>query len=143
MRPISLEILRCLLQILCWTKFHNPKINTCDNTKHYRSLWTKTIESWKSPTSSAHNFLIKNPNDAKCKSKLIILKISTTLMLEVFHLRLASLKQKGLKLVLFGKFFKYMFCTLNFMANFHNFPNCKWIFVQHRFCSLCQDLSNH
>ena len=36
-----------------------------------------------SPTSSAHNFFIKNPNDEKCKSKLIALKIYTTLMLEV------------------------------------------------------------
>ena len=38
------EILRCILKLLYWTKFHNPKINTCDNTKHYRSLWTKVIE---------------------------------------------------------------------------------------------------
>ena len=44
-RPSELEILRCILQMLIWTKFHNPKINTCDNTKHYRSLWTKAIES--------------------------------------------------------------------------------------------------
>ena len=52
-------------------------------------------------------------------------------------MRLASLKQKGLKLVHFGKFLKYMFCTLNFMASFQHFPHSKWIFVQHRFCSLC------
>ena len=59
------------------------------------------------------------------------------------HLRLASLKQKGLKLVHFGKISIYMFCTLNFMASFQYFPNSKWIFVQHNICSLCQDLSNH
>ena len=58
-------------------------------------------------------------------------------------MRLSSLKHKGLKLVHFGKFLKYMFCTLNFMVSFQYFPNSKWIFVQHRFCSLCQDLSNH
>ena len=59
------------------------------------------------------------------------------------HFRLTSLKQKSLKLVLFGKFFKYMFCTLNFMVSFQYFQNSKWIFVQHSFCSLCQYLSNH
>jgi hypothetical protein len=70
--------------MLCWIEFHNPKINTCDNTKHYRSLLTKAIEFEKCPTSSAHNFLMKTPNDAQFESKLIILKRSTTLMLEVF-----------------------------------------------------------
>ena len=80
----ELERLWCLMQMLCWTKFQNLKGNTCDNAKHYRSLWTKCIEMWKSPTSSAHNFFIKNPNDAKCKFNFIVLKISTTLMLEVF-----------------------------------------------------------
>ena len=93
--PSALEILRCLLQFLCWTKFHNPKINTCDNTKHYRSLWTKVIEMWKSPTSSAHNFLIKNPNDAKFKSKLIFLKICITLTLKVFSFETCIMKTEG------------------------------------------------
>ena len=83
--------------MLCWTKFHNRKINTCDNTKHYRSLWTKVIEMWKSPTSSAHNFLIKNPNDAKFKSILIFLEISTTFVLEVFPFEACIIKTEGLE----------------------------------------------
>ena len=60
----ALERLLCLPQMLCWTKFQNLKINTCDNAKHYRSFRAKCIEMEKSPTSSAHNFFIKNPNDA-------------------------------------------------------------------------------
>ena len=79
----ELESLRCLLQMLCWAKLQNLKRNTCDNAKHYRSLWTKCIEMWKSPTSSAHNFFIKNPNDANFKSILIALKRSTTSMLKI------------------------------------------------------------
>ena len=77
----ELESLRCLLQLLCWTKFHNPKRNTCDNTKHYRSLWTKTIEFENCPTLCAHNFLIKTPNDERFKSKFIILNRYTKSML--------------------------------------------------------------
>ena len=77
----ELESLRCLLQILCWTKFQNRKGNTCDNARHYRSFLTKGIKSQKSPTSSAHNSFIKNPNDAKFKSILIVLKRYTMLML--------------------------------------------------------------
>jgi hypothetical protein len=83
--------------MLCWKKFHNPKRNTCDNTKYYRSLWTKTIEFEKCPTSSAHNFLIKNSNYAKFKSKLIIFKISTTLMLEIFPFETCIIETKGLE----------------------------------------------
>jgi hypothetical protein len=83
--------------MLCWTKFHNPKRNTCDNTKHYRSLWTKTIEFEKCPTSSAHNFLIKNPNDETFKSKLIILKIPTTFMLGVFSFEACIIETEGLE----------------------------------------------
>ena len=43
-----------------------------------------TVEKLRSPTSTAHNFLKKNPNDAKFISKFIVLKRSTTFMLEVF-----------------------------------------------------------
>ena len=77
----ELERLRCLIQMLCWKKFQNIKSNTCDNARHYRSFWTKCIERQKSPTSSAHNSFIKNPNDAKYKSILIFLKRYTILML--------------------------------------------------------------
>ena len=35
--PSALQNLRCLLQMLCWTKIHIPKRNTCNNTKHYDS----------------------------------------------------------------------------------------------------------
>ena len=143
-RQSALESLRCIIQMLCWTKFHNPKINTCDNTKHYRSLWTKTIECEKSPTSSAHNFLIKNPNDARFKSKLIFLKICTTFMLKVLSFEACIIETEGLEVgPFFGKIFKYMFCTLNFMASFQYFTNSKFIFVQHNICSSYQDLSNH
>ena len=93
----ALEILRCILQILFWTKFHNLKVNTCDNAKHYRSLWTKCIERQKSPTSSAHNVFIKNPNDAKFKSILIVLKRSKTFMLEVFSFEACIIKTEGLE----------------------------------------------
>ena len=94
----ALEILRCLLQMLCWTKFQNLKGNTCDNARHYRSFWIKCIERQKSPTSSAHNSFIKNPNDAKFKSIFIVLKISTTLMLEVFSFGACIIKIEGLEL---------------------------------------------
>ena len=97
----SLGILRCLLQMLCWEKFQNLKRNTCDNAKHYRSLWTKCIESQKSPTSSAHNSFIKIPNDAKFKSILIVLKRYTTLMLEVFLFGACIIKTEGLEVGLF------------------------------------------
>ena len=43
----ALEILRCLIQILCLTKFQNLKGNTCDNARHYRSFWVKGIKSKK------------------------------------------------------------------------------------------------
>ena len=93
----ALESLRCLLQMLCWTKFQNLKGNTCDNAKHYRSLWTKCIEMWKSPTSSAHNFFIKNPNDAKFKSKLIFLKRYTTFMLKILSFGAFIIEIEGLE----------------------------------------------
>ena len=95
--PNALESLRCLLHLIGWTNFHNPKRNTCDNVKHYRSLCTKGIEMWKSPTSSAHNFLIINLNDAKCEAKLILLKLSTTLMLEVFPFEACIMETEGLE----------------------------------------------
>ena len=95
----ELEILRCLLKMLCWTKFQNLKGNTCDNARHYRSLWTKCIERQKSPTSSAHNVLIKIPNDANFKSILIALKRSTTFMLEVFPFEAWIIKIEGLAVV--------------------------------------------
>ena len=104
-RPSELKILRCLLKFLCWTKFHNPKINTCDNTKHYRSLWTKAIESWKSPTSSAHNFLIKHPNDSKYTFKFIILKGFTTLRLEIFLSEACIIETEGLEVGHFWEIF--------------------------------------
>ena len=93
----ALENERCLPEMLCWTKFQNLKRNTCDNAKHYRSLWTKCIERQKSPTSSAHNFFIKNPNDAKFKSKLLSLKISTTLMFKVLSFEAWIIETKGLE----------------------------------------------
>ena len=93
----ALKILRCILHLLCWTNFHNPKINTCDNAKHYRSLWTKCIERQKSPTSSAHNFFIKTQNDAKFRSKLSALKISTTLMLKVVSFEAFIIQTEGLE----------------------------------------------
>ena len=93
----ELEILRCLLQMLCWTKFQNLKENTCDNVRHYRSFWVKGIKSQKSPTSSAHNVFIKNPNDAKYRSILIGLKRYTTLMLEVFPFEACITKIEGLE----------------------------------------------
>ena len=43
----ALEILRCLLKMLCWTKFQNLKGNTCDNARHYRSFWVKCIKRQK------------------------------------------------------------------------------------------------
>ena len=88
----ALESLRCLIQMLCWTKFQNLKGNTCENARHYRSFWAKCIKSQKSPTSSAHNSSIKNPNDGKFKSILIVLKRSTTLVLEVFPLEACIIK---------------------------------------------------
>ena len=93
----ALEILRCILQFLCCTNHQNPKRSTCDNAKHYRSLWTKCIERQKSPTSSAHNSFIKNSNDAKRKSILIVLKRSTTLMLESFSFEAFIIKTEGLE----------------------------------------------
>ena len=93
----ALEILLCLLQMLCWEKFQNLKRNTCDNAKHYRSLWTKSIEMWKSPTSSAHKFLIIYPNDAKVKSKLIVLKIYTTFMLKILSFGASIIEIEGLE----------------------------------------------
>ena len=93
----ALESLRCLFQILCLTKFQNHKGNTCDNARHYRSLWTKCIERQKSPTSSAHNAFIKNPNDAKFKSKLIVLKISTTFMFKILSFRACIIETEGLE----------------------------------------------
>ena len=106
MIPNALERLRCLIQILCWKKYHNPKINTFDNTKHYRSLWTKTIEFEKCPTSSAHNFLMKTTNDAKLKYKFIILKISTTLMVEVFPFEACTIETEGLEVGHFWQIFQ-------------------------------------
>ena len=93
----ALEILRCLIQMLCWIKFQNLKGNTCDNARHYRSFCVKGIKSQKSPTSSAHNSFIKNPNYAKFKSILIFLKISTTFMLEVFPFEACIIKTEGLE----------------------------------------------
>ena len=55
----ELEILLCLLKIICWEKLQNLKINTCDNAKHYRSLWTKCIERKKSPTSTSILIVLK------------------------------------------------------------------------------------
>jgi hypothetical protein len=83
--------------MLCLEKFQNLKRNTCYNPKHYRSLWTKVIEMEKSPTSSAHNFFIKNPNDANCKSKFIVLKISTTFMLKVLTFGAFFIETEGLE----------------------------------------------
>ena len=93
----ALEILICIIQILCWTKFQNLKGNTCDNARHYRSFLTKCIKRQKSPTSSAHNSFIKNPNDAKFKSILSVLKRSTTLILEVFSFEACIIKTEGLE----------------------------------------------
>ena len=93
----ELEILLCLIQMLCWTKFQNLKGNTCDNARDYRSFWVKCIKRQNSPTSSAHNFFIKTPNDANFKSILIVLKIYTTLMLEVFPFGVCIIKLEGLE----------------------------------------------
>ena len=51
----------------------------------------------KSPTSSAHNVLIKNPNDAKFKSKFIFLKLYTTLMFEVLSFEACIIETEGLE----------------------------------------------
>jgi hypothetical protein len=83
--------------MLVLAKFQNLKRNTCDNAKHYRSLWTKCIERQKSPTSSAHNVFIKNPNDEKFKSILSVLKRSITLMLEIFPFEACTIKTGGLE----------------------------------------------
>ena len=93
----ELESLRCLLQMLCWTKFQNLKGNTCDNARHYRSFWNKCVKRQKSPTSSAHNVFIKNPNNVKFKSILIVLEIFTTLTLEVFSFGACIIKTEGLE----------------------------------------------
>jgi hypothetical protein len=58
---------------------------------------TKGIKSKKSPTLSAHNSFIKNPNDAKFESILIFLKRYTTLMLEVFRFETYIIKTEGLE----------------------------------------------
>ena len=118
-RSNELEILRCLIQMLCWTKFQNLKGNTFDNARHYRSFWAKCIKRQKSPTSSSHNFFIKNPNDAKFKSILIVLKRYKTLILEVFHLKFASSKQRGLNIGQIWKPCLCMFCTLHFKLKIH------------------------
>jgi hypothetical protein len=51
----------------------------------------------KSPTSSAHNVFIKNSNDAKFKSKLIVLERSTTLMFKDLSFGACIIETEGLE----------------------------------------------
>ena len=60
-------------------------------------FWAKCIEMEKSPTSSAHNSFIKNPNDAKFRSIFIFLRRSTTLMLEVVSFEVFIIETEGLE----------------------------------------------
>ena len=115
----SLESLRCLLQMLYWTKFQNLKGNTCDNARHYRSFLAKGIKSQKSPTSSAHNSFIKNTNYAKCKSIFIVSKRSTTLMLEVFPFGACIIKTEGLESWPILETLPWHVCTSLFKLKFH------------------------
>ena len=124
----ALESLRCLIQMLCCTKFHNPKRNTCDNTKHYRSLWTKAIESWKSPTSSAHNFLIKNPNGAQFKSKFIVLKRSITFKLKVFPFEAFIIETEGLEVGHFWQNFQIHVLYIKLHGQFSQFSKLQMDF---------------
>ena len=61
----------------------------------------KPLKCEKCPTSSAHTFLIKNPNDAKFKSKFIILKRSKTLKMEVFPFEACINETEGLEVAWF------------------------------------------
>jgi hypothetical protein len=88
-------------------------------------------------------FSSKIQNDAKLNYKFIILKISTTLMLEVFSFGACIIKTEGLEHWPNLETLPFMFCTLHFKLQFHQFPHLKWIFSQHNNCSLHQNLSNH
>ena len=100
-RPNALESLRCLIQMLCWKKFHNLKRNTCDNTKRYRSLSTKTIEFWKFPTSSPSISMMQASNGKVSNIKVVYLFRMINLDIHFASFRFFMRKLWALKVELF------------------------------------------
>ena len=58
-------------------------------------LGPNSLNLKKYPTSNAHNFVIENPNDSKFKSILILLRRSTTFMLEIVSFEACIMREEG------------------------------------------------